>query len=83
VAGRPSEGVFKAAELKRGVLFHRVDARFTDLAGCGAAIHSDPGHLVDTARRVRPGKDNPFDALTYARDAWERVQHGIDRWVRQ
>jgi len=32
---------FKAAELKRGVLFHRVDPRFTDLAGCVAAIQSD------------------------------------------
>jgi hypothetical protein len=77
------KGSFKAAELKRGVLFHRVDPRFTDLAGCVAAIQGDLEHLIDTARRVRPDKDNLFAALTYDRDAWERVQRGIDRRVRQ
>jgi hypothetical protein len=74
---------FKAAELKRGVLFHRVDPRFTDLPGCVAAIQRDLERLIDTARRVRPDKDNLFAALTYNRDAWERVQRGIDRWVRR
>jgi hypothetical protein len=77
------QGSFKAAELKRGVLFHRVDPRFADLAGCVTAIQGDLEQLVDTARRVRPAKDNLFAALTYDRDSWERVQRGIDRWARK
>lgn len=73
---------FKAAELKRGILFHRLDARFSDLAGCIASIRNELERLVDTARRVRPDTENLFAAITYDRDAWERVQRGIDRWAR-
>jgi len=73
----------KATELKRGVLFCRLDPRFSDLAGCVEAIRSDLERLVDTARRVRPGPENLFCALSYDRAAWDTVQSGIDQWVRR
>jgi hypothetical protein len=77
------EGSFKATELQRAILFHRLDARFTDLAGCVEALQPDLERLTDTARRIRPDKENLFATVAYDRTAWERVQQGIDRWVRR
>jgi hypothetical protein len=74
---------FKATELRRAVLFHRLDMRFTDLAGCVEVIRPELQRLADTARRTRPDKENLFAAVDYDRTAWERVQHGIDRWARR
>jgi hypothetical protein len=77
------ESSFKATELQRGVLFLRLDARFTDLAGCVEAVRADLSRLIDAARRTRPDKDNLFATVEYDRTTWERVQHGIDRWGRR
>jgi hypothetical protein len=74
---------FKAAELQRAILFHRLDPRFADLASCVEAIRPDLERLADSARRARPDKDNLFAAVTYERAAWERVQYGLDRWKRR
>ena len=74
---------FKASELQRGILFHRLDPRFTDLPGCVAALHSDLKRLAATARRAAPSKANLFITLDYRRDAWERVEEGVDRWARR
>jgi hypothetical protein len=74
---------FKAAELQRAILFHRLDSRFADLAGCVASIRKDLDFLVDTARRTRPTKENLFATVEYDRSAWERVQLGVDHWVRR
>jgi L-asparaginase II len=78
-----AEGSFKAAELKRGILFHRLDPRFADLADCVEAIATDLQQLAETARRRRPERENLFATVEYDRSAWERVQHGIDRWARR
>ena len=77
------ESSFKAAELQRAILFHRLDPRFTDLAACVEALQPDLGRLADTARRNRPDKENLFASVEYDRTAWERVQHGVDRWARR
>jgi hypothetical protein len=74
---------FKASELQRAILFHRLDSRFTDLAGCVEAIRTDITRLADTARRTRPDKENLFASVEYDRSAWERVQHGVERWARR
>jgi hypothetical protein len=74
---------FKAAELQRATLFHRLDSRIRDLEACLEAIRPDLDRLVDTARRTRPEKDNLFASVEYDRAAWERVQHGIDRWAKR
>ena len=74
---------FKAAQLQRAILFHRLDSRFTDVAGCVEAVRSELEHLVDTARRTRPTKENLFAAVEYERATWERVQQGVDRWARR
>src|SRR5215471_3323947 len=76
-------GSQKATELKRGVLFCRLDPRFADLASCVEAIRLELDRLVDTARRVRPEQQNLFCAVTYDRAAWESVEGAIDRWVRR
>ncbi len=76
-------GSFKAAELQRAVLFHRLDTRFTDPAGCTEAIRGELESLVDAAHRVVPSKDNLFTTLEYDRSAWDRAQSGIDRWARR
>ena len=39
------ESSFKATELQRGILFQRLDARFTDLARCIDFIKADLAHL--------------------------------------
>ena len=74
---------FKAAQLQRAILFHRLDSRFTDLPGCIEAVRKDLDRLVDTARRTRPTKENLFAAVEYERATWERVQQGVDRWARR
>jgi hypothetical protein len=74
---------FKATELQRGILFHRLDPRFADLAGCVEAIRPDLERLAGSARRLNPTRDNLFATLEYDRSAWDRVQHGIDRWKRR
>ena len=74
---------FKAAELKRAILFHRIDPRFIDIAGCVAALQADLERLADTARRIRPDKEHLFAIVGYDRTTWERVQHGLDRWARR
>jgi hypothetical protein len=77
------ESSLKATELQRAILFHRLDLRFTDLAGCVESIQADLRRLADTVRRTRPDKDNLFAKVEYDRTAWERVQHGVDRWARR
>jgi hypothetical protein len=47
------------------------------------AIRPELQRLADTAQRTRPDKDNLFATVAYDRIAWERVQHGIDRWARR
>jgi hypothetical protein len=74
---------FKAAELKRAILFQRLDPRFTDLASCVDAIRPDLERLAETARRVHPDKEHLFATVEYERGTWERMQQGIDRWVRR
>jgi hypothetical protein len=74
---------FKATELQRAILFHRLDGRFTDLAGCVEAVRPDLERLADAARRIRPDKENLFATVEYDRTAWERVQQGVDRWARR
>ena len=77
------EGSFKAAELQRAILFHRLDVRFADLAGCVEAIKADLGQLVESARRPLPEKRNLFVAVEYDHASWARVQQGLDRWARR
>ena len=74
---------FKAAELKRAILFRRLDPRFTDLAGCIEALRLDVERLADTARRNRLAKENLFTTVEYDRTTWDHVQHGVDRWARR
>lgn len=74
---------FRAAELQRGVLFQRLDTRFTDLAGCVQALQPVLARLVDTARRLQPAKDNLFQVLDYDRAAWDQVQLAVERWARR
>lgn len=73
----------KATELRRAILFVRLSARFTDLVGCVDALRTDLSSLAETARRSRPDEDNLFATVEYDRDAWERVQRGLDRWARR
>lgn len=77
------ESSFKAAELQRAVLFHRLDPRFTDLTGCVQSLQPDLDQLVNTARRNKPDKDSLFATVVYDRTVWDRLQHGIDRWARR
>ena len=77
------ESSFKATELQRGTLFQRLDPRFSDLAGCVAAIHAELERLVNTARRKPATQDNLFATVEYDRSAWEQVQAAIDRWARR
>lgn len=74
---------FKAAELQRAILFHRLDTRFADLAGCVQAIEADLGQLADSARRPVPAKSNLFVSVEYDHASWARVQQGLDRWARR
>jgi len=72
----------RASEMLRGILFVRLDTRFTDLPGCVKALHSELKSLAATARRASPTKANLFVTLDYNRAAWERVEAGVDRWAR-
>jgi hypothetical protein len=73
----------KATELQRGILFQRLDSRFSDLPACLEAMRGDLDRLVGTARRVAPASTNLFRVVEYDRAAWERVQHGLERWGRR
>jgi hypothetical protein len=77
------KGSFKAAELQRAILFHRLDSRFRDLDGSVEAIRADLDRLVDAARRTRPDKENLFASAEHDRAAWERVQQCVDRWAKR
>jgi hypothetical protein len=57
--------------------------RFSDLAGCAAAIRRDLERLADSSQRIHPSSENLFRTVEYDHAAWERVQRGIDRWVRR
>ena len=74
---------FKAAELQQAILFHRLDPRFRNLAGCVDALQVDLQRLAVTARRAAPSKANLFITLEYDRAAWDRVEQGVDRWSRR
>lgn len=74
---------FKAAELQRAILFHRLDPRFSDLAGCVDTLQADLQCLASTARRAAPSRANLFVTLSYDRPAWDRVEQGVDRWSRR
>lgn len=63
---------FKASELQRAILFHRLDSRVRDLEGCVQAIRPDLDRLIDTARRTRPDRANLFAALEYDRKCPEK-----------
>jgi hypothetical protein len=76
-------GSLRANEQQRAILFHRLDPRFTDMAGCIESMRHDLNVLADSARRTTPNKENLFAAVSYDRAAWSRVQHGIDRWIRR
>lgn len=77
------EGSFKAAELKRAILFQRIDPRFADVAACVEALRADLERLADTAQRITPDKEHLFATVSYDRPTWERVQQGLDRWARR
>jgi hypothetical protein len=77
------QGSLKAAELLRATLFHRLDTRFSDLAGCVDTLQSDLGRLADSARRPLPEAQNLFVAVEYDHATWARVQDGLDRWARR
>ena len=74
---------FRAAELQRAILFHRLDPRFGDLAGCVKALQPELEGLAATARRALPSKENLFITVGYDRNAWDRVEQGVDRWARR
>jgi hypothetical protein len=76
-------GSLKADELHRAVLFHRLETRFSDLAGCIEALRPDLERLAASARRVQPSKDNLFAAVTYDKSAWESITKELDRWARR
>lgn len=70
----------KASELKRGILFHPLRSRFSDLADFISAQKRDLECLAESAKRPRPGVDNLFATVQFDRGAWERIQHGLDCW---
>ena len=72
-----------ASELQQGRLFHRLDVRFQDLAGCAKSLHPDLERLACSARRAAPCKDNLFITLQYDRATWDRIETGLDRWARR
>ncbi len=74
---------FKATELQRAILFHRLDPRFGDLLDCVEAMRPDLEHLADTARRTLPDKENLFATVECDRATWGRVQHDVERWARR
>jgi len=72
----------KADELRKAILFYRVGAAFDDLGGCVAVVHEPLEQLARTAVRQKPSKDNLFAAVTYDRDAWDRMVQGVEHWQR-
>lgn len=73
----------KAEELKKAVLFHRVDARFGDLRGFVEFARPALEQLAVSAVRHTPDKDNLFTAVAYDTSAWERLVQALERWQRQ
>lgn len=73
----------KATELKRGILFHRVNSAFDDLPGCVAAAREPLEQLARTAVRQQPSQDNLFAAVTYDRASWDQVVSAVERWQRR
>ena len=73
----------KADALRQAILFHRVAATFADFEGCVAAVREPLEQLARTAARQKPDKDNLFAAVTYDRNAWDRVVLGIEHWQRR
>lgn len=73
----------KAAELQRGVLFHRVGAGFRDLRSCVQAAAAPLRRLVASAARQQPCRDNLFSPVTYDQQAWEQVMQALDGWQRR
>lgn len=73
---------FKAAELQRSIVFHRLDQRFDDLAGCVEKLRPALERLADSARRTETGPASLFFPVEHDRHAWAQVQQGIDRWTR-
>jgi hypothetical protein len=73
----------KADALRQATLFHRVGATFADFDGCVAAVREPLEQLARTAARQKPDKNNLFAAVTYDRNAWDRVVLGIEHWQRR
>lgn len=73
----------KAEELKKAVLFHRIDTRFADLAGFVDSARPTLEQLAMTATRHAPDKDNLFTAVAYDTALWERLVQALERWQRQ
>jgi hypothetical protein len=73
----------KADELRQAILFHRVGAAFDDLEACVAAVREPLAQLAGTAVRQEPNKDNLFAAVTYDRNAWDRVVQAVEHWQRR
>ena len=78
-----ARGSLGASELQQGRLFHRLDVRFQDLAGCVQSLHPDLERLARSARRAPPCRDNLFITLQYDRATWDRIETGLDRWARR
>jgi hypothetical protein len=73
---------FKAAELQRSILFHRLDQRFDDLAGCVEKLRPALERLTGSVKRTETGPASLFFPVEHDRVAWEQVQQGIDSWTR-
>lgn len=74
---------YRAPEMQRGILFQWIDPRFTDLTGCVNALRHDLERLAESAKRLRPSRENLFRTLEYDHAAWEQVQRGVDLWARR
>ncbi|MBW8832400.1 MAG: hypothetical protein JF606_23970 [Burkholderiales bacterium] len=73
----------RADELRKAILFHRVGAAFDGLDGCVAGVREPLEQLARTAVRQTPSKDNLFAAVTYDRNAWDRVVQSVEQWQRR
>ncbi|PZP36698.1 MAG: hypothetical protein DI603_01695 [Roseateles depolymerans] len=73
----------KAAELRRGLLFHRVNHAFHDLPGCVAASRDVLERLAQTASRPEPTPDNLFATACFDRQTWDRVVYAVEQWQRR
>ena len=78
-----SKSSLKADELKRGILFHRLESRFGNFEGCVEALRAPPEKLADSAVCLTPSKNNLFAAVAYNRECWDEVVRGLERWQRK